>query len=166
MALLCPDAEVVLLVGEVDLPPVVVGVEDPGGPGEELEAAGWRFPVGGAADLHHLDIPLGLSTGGAGPGEGQLVAGLLLPCLQDHVVASVGPADHRRTGSITLRSEPGLYTAAPAVWVSVPRVGSARPGDDELGKVQPGNINTMIPTNQSTASGRVWTNERSPHCPT
>ena len=136
MALLCPDAEVVLLVGEVELPPVVVGVEDPGGPGEELEAAGWRFPVGGAADLHHLDIPLGLSTGGAGPGEGQLVAGLLLPGLQDHVVASVGPADHWRTRSITLRSEPGLYAAAAAVWFPVTRVGRGWAGQDELGKIQ------------------------------
>ena len=84
-----------------------------------------------AQELADVDVP-GLGVGVV-PGEGEGVAGVLR--LQDHVVAGVGAADHRRTGALILRSEPGLDTAPPAVGVSVPGVGRARPGDYELGKV-------------------------------
>ena len=135
VALLCSDTEVVLLVGQVETLPVVVGVEDPGGAREVLQTPGRRSPVSRAADLHHLDLPLGLQAGV--PGEGQLVAGRLLPGLQDHVEAGVGATDDWRTGTLSLRREPGLDAAAPTVGISVPRVGRARPGDDEIIKVEP-----------------------------
>lgn len=133
VALLSPDAVVVLLVGEVEALLVVVGVQCAGGSCEVLKTPGSRFPWSGAGDLHDLDTP-GVFHGVV-PGDGELVA--LVPGLQDHVVPGVGPADHRRVGPLALCREPGLDTAPSAGGVPVPGVRRGGGGQHEIVEIEP-----------------------------
>ena len=66
----------------------------------------------GAEYLADVDVPVPGVRGGA-PGEGQGVTGHL--GVQDHVVATVGPAQHRGLGSLLTGGELSCQALGPGV---------------------------------------------------
>ena len=91
-AALRPDADLVVLVGEVVAAVVVEGLEVARASREVLCAVGGSSVPGGLRVLRDLDAPRGDVDGGQ-PGHGQRVA--RVHRLQVHVVAAVLPAKNR-----------------------------------------------------------------------
>merc|ERR1712179_762099 len=106
VALLHPDTVGVLMVGKVVATSKVVGVDVAGGACEILKTIFRWFPSSTAGYLHDVDVP--------GPGgEAQGVA--VVPGLHYHMVPSVGTADNRRCGAISVSYKLSILTLGPTV---------------------------------------------------